>query len=120
MMSGFDGEDLAATLLGKASKISQLANLLATPARPSRFRSGMDEDNPDLAVRDGKWKYLVNYDGSDPQLYDLDSDVSESNNLATEQKEVVARLHQAVMNWNAGLPVDAGDPDWEGNASPSK
>ncbi len=116
----FDGEDMAATLLGKEMKTRNSPIFWRRPPDRPGFGHGMEEDNPDLAVRDGKWKYLVNYDGSDPQLYELDSDVSESNNLATEQKEVVARLHQAVMNWNAGLPVDAGDPDWEGNASPSK
>ena len=63
-----------------------------------------------MAVRDGQWKYLVNYDGSDPQLYDLDADPSESVNLASAGNEVVRRLHAALMTWNSAMPVDAGDP----------
>ncbi|WP_372899698.1 sulfatase, partial [Stieleria sp.] len=64
----FDGEDLSATLLGdQRESRSEPIYWRRPPDRPGTAR----EDNPDLAVRDGKWKFLVNYDGSDPQLYDL-------------------------------------------------
>lgn len=104
-----DGEDLLPTLLGE-SKQSRKAPIFwrRPPDRPGR----PDEDNPDLAVRDGKWKYLVNYDGSQPQLYDLRADPSESNNRVNSQPDVVRRLHGAVMEWNGKLPRDAGDPQW--------
>ncbi len=102
-----DGEDLASTLLGKQQHSREAPIFWRRPPD----RPGTDQqDNPDLAVRDGKWKYLVNYDGSDPQLYDLDADPSESVNLASAQNEVVSRLHAALMTWNASMPVDAGDP----------
>ncbi|MEM7312221.1 MAG: sulfatase-like hydrolase/transferase [Planctomycetota bacterium] len=104
-----DGEDVLPTLLGK-SKQSRKTPIFwrRPPDRPGR--KGID--NPDLAVRDGKWKYLVNYDGSQPQLYDLPADPSESNNLAQSNPDVVKRLHTAVMDWNKTLPKDAGDPTW--------
>lgn len=107
-----DGEDLSQTLLGK-SKASRTAPIFwrRPPDRPG-FRHGFKEDNPDLAVRDGQWKYLVNIDGSDPQLYDLAADPSESSNLAADHQELVARLDQAVRAWNATLPVDASDPSF--------
>jgi hypothetical protein len=66
--------------------------------------------NPDLAARDGKWKFLVNYDDSDPQLYDLMADPAETKNLATQFPEVASRLRQAIQDWNATMPADAGDP----------
>jgi len=105
-----DGEDVISTLLGQ-STLGRRAPIFwrRPPDRPGR----PDEDNPDLAVRDGKWKYLVNYDGSQPQLYDLQADPSESNNLADPQPDVVRHLHAAVMNWNAKSPRDAGDPQWK-------
>ena len=105
--SNLDGEDIADSLRGK-TKDRRDAPIFwrRPPDRPGTKQ----ERNPDLAVRDGKWKLLINYDGSVPQLYDLDADVSESRNLAHEQPQIVARLTKAVFDWNAELPVDAGDP----------
>lgn len=104
-----DGQDLAPTLLGTERK-SRSAPIFwrRPPDRPGTSQ----QDNPDLAVRDGKWKYLVNYDGSDRQLYDLHSDPSESRNLAEQHPQVADRMQQSVMDWNSELPVDAGDPNW--------
>ena len=104
-----DGEMLADTLLGRERKSRQAAIFWRRP--PDRAGSPQ-EDNPDLAVRDGRWKYLVNYDGSSPQLFDLQADASEQNNLAAEHPQIVERLHQQLMDWNAALPADAGDPAW--------
>ena len=107
-----DGEDLLPTLLG--SSTSGRAAPIFWRRPPDRPGSA-DEDNPDLAVRDGKWKYLVNYDGSQPQLYDLEADPSESKNLAERHPTIVKQMHEALVAWNAPLPRDAGDPKWEGH-----
>lgn len=111
-----DGENLLPTLLGKeqASR-KQPIYWRRPPDRPGTN----EEDNPDLAVRDGRWKYLVNYDGSDPQLYDLQADPTESNNVGDQNADIVKRLHQELQTWNAELPKDAGDPTWEGPTSAS-
>lgn len=103
-----DGEDLSATLLGK-SQASRAAPIFwrRPPDRPG-FAGGLQEDNPDLAVRDGEWKYYVNYDSQDQQLYNLESDTSETKNVADAHPEVVKRLHEAVIEWNNSLPQDAG------------
>jgi arylsulfatase A-like enzyme/GH43 family beta-xylosidase len=108
-----DGEDVLPALLGN-SVDGRTAPIFwrRPPDRPGHA----DEDNPDLAVRDGKWKFLVNYDGSQPQLYDLAADPSESANLAEAHPEIVRHLHTAVTAWNAKLPRDAGDPLWENHA----
>lgn len=107
-----DGEDVSSTLLGK-SKAGRSAPLFfrRPPDRPG-FGHGLQEDNPDLAMREGKWKFLINYDGSDPQLYDLEIDVSESKNLYDSQEEVGKAMKQKLLDWNASLPKDAGDPDY--------
>lgn len=105
----FDGEDLASTMLGHAKQSRQ------TPIcwrRPPDRPGSVNQDNPDLAVRDGRWKYLVNYDGSDRQLYDLVADPSESDNQFSNQPAVANRLHGALMRWNDSMPKDAGDPTW--------
>ena len=105
-----DGENVLDTMLGNSTR-GRVAPIYWR--RPPDRPGNANEDNPDLAVRDGRWKYLVNYDGSDPQLYDLSSDPSETNNLHEKHPVERERLHQLVNEWNAGLPRDAGDPQWE-------
>jgi uncharacterized sulfatase len=63
---------------------------------------------PDLAVRDGKWKLLCDYDGSNPRLFDLLADPGEARNLAGEQPENTARLTMAVFDWHLSMPADRG------------
>ena len=112
-----DGENVIDTLLGN-SKSGRKGPIFfrRPPDRPGNDPKWGMGDNPDLAVRDGKWKFLINYDGSDPQLFDLEADISESNNLAEKHPEVVQRLEQSVFEWNATLPRDAGDPDYKAQA----
>ncbi len=70
------------------------------------FRFGPDK-SPNLAVRRGDWKLLVNADGSRPELYDLATDVSESKNLAAEKPDVAKALTALVMDWRATWPKPA-------------
>ena len=107
-----DGEDLSATLLGKEKSRREAPIFWRRPPDRPGFGHGLNEDNPDLAVRDGQWKFLVNYDDTDPQLYDLNIDASEAHNVAAQHPDVTARLHKAVKAWNAELPADAGSPDF--------
>ncbi len=100
-----DGEDLSPTLLGRSADGRQAPIFWRRP--PDRPGTP-EEDNPDLAVRDGKWKFLINYDGSDPQLYDLNLDQSESNNVSERFPQISARLRKATFDWNAPMPQDAG------------
>ena len=98
----FDGIELSGALLGKAASAPRSRPLFwkRPPDRP-----GPPEDRwPDLAVRDGKWKLLVQEDGSRPQLYDILSDPSESTNLAARHPAIVARLSKSVLAWNETLP----------------
>jgi uncharacterized sulfatase len=107
--SQLDGEDLSTTLLGRQQG-SRTAPIFwrRPPDRP-----GTDtQDNPDLAVRDGKWKYYVNWDGSGEELYDLESDVSETKNVVAERRAVADQLQAKLLAWNNELPVDAVDPHW--------
>ncbi|QDV16002.1 Arylsulfatase [Gimesia panareensis] len=104
-----DGEDLVTTLLGKVQQTRQAPLFWRRP--PDRPGT-KEEPNPDLAVRDGKWKLYMNYDQSGVQLYDLEQDVSEQQNCATQHPKLVAQLKQAIIDWNSSLPKDAGDPAW--------
>lgn len=60
--------------------------------------------SPSLAIRDGKWKLLVNADGTSEELYDLVEDPSEQNSIAARHPRTAARLKKRLIGWYRGLP----------------
>jgi uncharacterized sulfatase len=63
---------------------------------------------PALSMREGEWKLLCEYDGSEPQLYNLAADRSETNNLSAQHPEQVARLTSLLLAWHKSMPPDKG------------
>jgi uncharacterized sulfatase len=61
-------------------------------------------DLPDLSVREGPYKLLVNTDGSKPELYDLAADEGETTNLASKNPKMTARLKKKVLKWYSTMP----------------
>lgn len=51
------------------------------------------------AVREGDYK-LVKMDNTEPQLFNLASDIGEKHDLSKEQRAIVARLSAAYQTWN--------------------
>jgi hypothetical protein len=100
----FDGEDASAALLGKGYH-RRKPIFWEYRRKPFYLKGGNpDHVSPNLAVRDGKWKLLINDDGTDVQLYDLDKDIGETMNLAGRHPIITKRLSQAVLNWRKDLP----------------
>ncbi|MGX5818745.1 sulfatase-like hydrolase/transferase [Chitinophaga lutea] len=60
--------------------------------------------SPSLAVLSGRWKLLMNRDGSDVQLYDIDADRGETNNLTDGEPAVAADLKGKLLKWWNALP----------------
>lgn len=65
---------------------------------------GPDYTPPQLAVRDGKWKLLLNPDRSRDELYDIPADPEERNNVAAANPQVVEALSQKALAWQKTLP----------------
>ncbi|MDR1957588.1 MAG: sulfatase-like hydrolase/transferase [Planctomycetaceae bacterium] len=103
----FDGEDFSDVLLGRKTGQQRLAPIFWR--RPPDRPGPPDNAWPDLALRKEKWKFLMQFDGSKPQLYDLEKDVSESVNLAESQPELVEEFRKTLLDWNHSLPKDAGE-----------
>lgn len=102
-----DGEDLIATLLGKTDH-GRKAPLFWR--RPPDRPGPADHPFPDLAALDGSWKCYTRYDGKVSSLYDLASDQSETKDVASKYPDIAERLKRKMLEWNAALPPDAGDP----------
>jgi N-acetylgalactosamine-6-sulfatase len=66
--------------------------------------------SPQLAVRDGRWKLYVNPDGSRVELYDLQRDLTQLDNVAEHHPDVVSRLRESVLAWSKTLPPGPRDP----------
>ncbi len=75
---------------------------------PDRDAFYGDNDLPDLAVRDGKWKFLCEYDGTEPELYDIANDLGEKNNLAEKYPKLVAKFTKSCIDWHRSMPPDNG------------
>jgi arylsulfatase A-like enzyme len=102
----YDGESLAGILLGKSADSRKAPIYFRRP--PDRDSFYGDNDLPDLAIRDGKWKFLCEYDGSEPELFDMEKDRGETSNLAKLNPELVKPLTAKLLDWNKGIPADKG------------
>jgi len=100
----FDGEELSQALLGKPAK--RRKPLFWEYGRNNEsfaYPQGRDR-SPNVAVRDGKWKLLINADGGGAELYDLNNDFGEANNLVDKEASVTKRLSRAALGWRKSLP----------------
>lgn len=103
--AALDGEDLSAAFLGKPMQrrkdiyydYGRLANM-QRPGKPH-------DQSPNLAIRSGAWKLLVNDDGSNLELYDFRQSDKEENNVAAQNPAVAKDLSAKLLGWRKGLPV---------------
>jgi arylsulfatase A-like enzyme len=98
--TALDGEDQSEALLGQpqAKRSAPLFWEYGRNNESFRFPAGRDR-SPNLALRDGSWKLLVNDDGTGAELYDVVTDRSETNNVADQNPEVVKRLTDQLLGW---------------------
>ncbi|HXG10678.1 MAG TPA: sulfatase-like hydrolase/transferase [Gemmataceae bacterium] len=101
-----DGEDRSAALLGRPAR-GRAKPLFWEYGRNEqffRYPGSPTDRSPNVAIRDGGWKLLVNADGTGAELYDLTADPKETKNLAAEQPKVAQRLAAAALAWRRSLP----------------
>jgi N-acetylgalactosamine-6-sulfatase len=65
--------------------------------------------SPELAIRDGNWKLLMNPDRSRVELYEITQDLTQLNNVAQNHPNVVERLAGHVTSWAKTLPEGPRD-----------
>lgn len=100
-----DGEDLSPAFRGESPVRSRpLLWEYGRDATCFRFPADPGDRSPNLAIRDGQWKLLIQADGHKAELYDLSADARETNNVADDHPEVVQRLTAQVLAWRKTLP----------------
>ncbi len=115
----FDGENLLDTLLGRSEASRQAPLFWRRPPDRKASPYGLPPQ-PDLAVRDGNWKLLCEYDGSKPELYDLAQDRGETTNRASQHADIVQRLTTRLRAWHESMPSDNGPALASAPAQPGK
>lgn len=72
-------------------------------------KKGIWRSTPFGAIRKGKYKLIEFFEDGHLELYDLEKDISESNNLAKQLPDITANLHQNMLKWrhetNAPVPT---------------
>lgn len=104
MPGGSDGQDMSRVLQGApAVRTKTIYWEYGRNERTFRYPKGSDR-SPSLAILEGKWKLLMNKDGSNIELFDIGADPAETVNLAQSNAAVVKKLSRKVIKWWNGLP----------------
>jgi arylsulfatase A-like enzyme len=61
--------------------------------------------SPNVAIREGKWKLLVNADGTRQELYDIVTDKNETKNVVAGHKAMADRMTSTALEWRKSLPA---------------
>lgn len=102
--AALDGEDRSRALLGTPQR--RRKPLFWEYGRDDQYlRPGLaDDQSPNLALRDGRWKLLVNDDGSRTELYDFGFSAGERDNVAAAHPRETARMREQILAWRRSLP----------------
>lgn len=99
------GIDMSKAIMGEPQERSQ--------AMYWRFgRDGEGKENnksPTCAIRESKWKLLVNADGTELELYNLESDIKETTNVADQNRQITDKLKKQLLDWRVSLPKLKGN-----------
>jgi arylsulfatase A-like enzyme len=91
-----DGMDASNILLGKTNKTDRdiywYYNNNPVPGKEYNI-------SPTLAMRSGKWKFLMEPDGTRKQLYNLATDRRESKNLLKDEPKIAQQLTGKLNDW---------------------
>lgn len=97
-----DGTDLSKALL-KGKEIKRKTPLFwefghhfvgkPLPKNAKQTRS------PNICVREGDWKLLVNYDGNRTELYNIAEDKYETENVAEKHPEITSKMKEMAIQW---------------------
>jgi arylsulfatase A-like enzyme len=100
-----DGEDLSEAFRGKRPERQlPLYSEYGRNTTAFRFPADAKHRSPNLAVRDGRWKLLMQDDGTDLHLYDLQEDAKETKDVLEDHLDIGKRLSEKLAAWRKSLP----------------
>jgi arylsulfatase A len=77
---------------------------------------------PSSVIRKGHWKLIESFDPAGMELYNLADDLSETNNLAKSEPDIVTELHQELEAWRVSVGAERmlPNPDYDPSIEPTK
>lgn len=66
---------------------------------------------PGGAIREGQYKLIENYEDGSLELYNLETDPGEKNNLLSEMPELATSLHNKLDNWRNRVHAQMPEPN---------
>jgi arylsulfatase A-like enzyme len=100
-----DGTDMSRALVGKSQQRDKAIFWEYRRNDSKAFPQPADKDaSPNLAVREGDWKLLINADETDLMLYNLHDDPRETVNLSEKYPGKASDLKEKLLEWRHSLP----------------
>lgn len=93
VMNGIDGIDIKPLLLSKEGKLKKRALFWHYPHYHTEGAT------PYSAVRDGDWKLIHTIETNSYELYNLKTDISETNNRIDSEPKIAAKLKKELDAW---------------------
>lgn len=104
-----DGMDLSPLMTKEAHDLSAFAERTLGFHYPHKWGGNGPGIQPFSAIRRGRYKLIHYYPGGSNALFDLQTDLSETNNLASKRpkllKDMLAHLRAYLLHTQAQLPV---------------
>lgn len=108
-----DGIDFSKTFLGKQDTERKSPmfwefgqHFVGKPLPKNAYQTR----SPNICMRDGDWKLLVNYDGTMTELYNLAEDRYETTNVAGKYPEITEKMKTQAIEWyNGSFRKHAGE-----------
>jgi arylsulfatase A-like enzyme len=97
----FDGVDVSEAFVGRPLAKRKHPIMWQRPPDRKMLEGG---PQPDLGIREGNFKMLIDVDGSRVELYDIAKDEEESRNIAGEHPKLVKVLSDKLLKWHASMP----------------
>ena len=100
-----DGEDMTAAIKGESpTRTKPLFWEYGRNATSFAYPRDAAHRSPNVAVRDGDWKLLVNADGTGAELYNVAGDSRETTNLSDRHPDVAKQLTEKALTWRKSVP----------------
>ena len=101
-----DGEDRSEAFLGKpTTRKGDMFWEYGRNAYAFNYPKQEGYKSPNLAIRSGKWKLLVDYHENNVELYNMDVDKYEKDNIASENPKIVKELKAKLITWRMYMPT---------------
>ena len=118
----YDGTDLSPLLNEEVETIDRVLYwhfpiyLQAYKINANENRDSLFRTRPGSVIRTGKWKLHYYFEDDGIELYNLDEDLSEKNNLALKEDDQTEKMLQQLNKWwkNTNAPIpESFNPEFE-------